>query len=295
MPESAPEPVSAEGPAGATPESLLREGGLEAREALGALEEAAVRERLGVAALAGELAQSVRDLQYERKWRGHDALLRFATSLSERAKAVDAGLGALLEQVAACQRLEGKQAELMEALSLLETEVAPYARAVTAADSAFDPITPYGAFVPSLRLFVAEMEAAGKEFGAHPAPEDFVDGSLFRKYQAALGRLAPLLRALAPSPPYETIHGLISAAREKLMQGVALARARADRDAGLLKNVEQVRADLASEFERVETLFAELDASKGGSPEPPSAPPPPQTGPAPAEPRRKGLFGRLRK
>ncbi len=291
MPEPVPDPIPAEGLAAETPEALLREGSREAREALGALEEAAVRERRAVAALAGELAQSVRDLQYERKWRGRDALLKLASLLSERAKAAEAGLGALLEQAAACQRLGGKQAELMEALSLLETEVAPYARAVTAADSAFDPTTPYGAFIPALRLFASEMEAVGKEFGARPAPEDFVEGSLFRKYQAALGRLAPLVRALAP-PPYGAIHGRISAAREKLMQGIVLARARADRDAGLLKSVEQVKADLASEFERVETLFAELDASKGASS---PVPPQPETRPAPEEPRRKGLFGRLKR
>lgn len=295
MAEPVPGSTPSEGPGAETPEALLREGDLEAREALGALEEAAVRERRAVEALAGELAKSVRDLQYERKWRGRDQMLNLANLLLERAKAADAGLGTLLEQVAACQRLGGKQAELMEALSLLETEVAPYAHATTAADSAFDPTTPYGAFVPSLRLFVSEMEAVGKEFGARPVPEDFVEGTMFRKYQAALGRLAPLVRALAP-PPYAALHGRISAAQEKLMRGVVMARARADRDTELLKSVEQVKADLASEFERVETLFAELDAAKSEEVRFPTSPPPePRVDPVPAEPRRRGLFGRLKK
>lgn len=295
MAESTLGPAPSSGSGMESPEALLKEGARAAGEALGALEEAVVRERRAVATLSEELPRCARDLQYERKWRGRDQLLNLANFLGARAKAAEGGLSTLLEQVAACQRLAGKHAELMEALYRLETELAPYAQATTAADSAFDPTTPYGAFVPALRLFTSEMGAAGRELGGRPVPEDFVEASMFRKYQAALGRLAPMVQALAP-PPYVDLHGRVSTARESLMQGIVLVRSRADRDAAVLKNVEQVKADLTSDFERVEILFAELEAAKTGEvrfpgspaqePEPPSAD---------GEPRRKSLFGRLRK
>lgn len=289
MAESLLGPPSAEN-AGSS-ETFLREGAEEAGGALNALEEVAVRERRAVATLFEELTRSARDLQYERKWRGRDQLLNFSNLLATQAKAAEAGLGALLEQVMACQRLKGKQAELMEALSLLEVEAACYAHAVTATDSTFDPTTPYGAFVPALRLFTSELESVGKELVPLPIPEDFVEGSMRKKYQAALGRIAPLVKDLAP-PPYAALYGRISAAREKLMQGMVIAKSRIDKDAAVLKGVQQLKADLASEFERVETLFAELGAAKTGEVRfPPSPALPADPEPTPAEPQKKGLFG----
>lgn len=281
-----------------TPEAFLREGGREAEAALRELEEAVVRDRQAVGALAEELARSARDLHYERKWRGRDHLLGLANSLATRGREAVEACSALLEQVIACEKLRGRQAELIEALSLLEAELAPFASAVSAADSALDPTTPYGAFIPTLRLFAAEMEAVGRELEARPLPEDFVESSLRKKYRAALGRLAAGARGVA-TPDYAALHGRVSAAREKLMQGVLLAKARTDRDAEALRGVERLRGDLASEFERVEILFAELEAGKGGAPRPPPqqpAPgPAPERAPVPEEARRRGLLGRLRK
>lgn len=301
MAESLQDPSAGAEPGPESPEALLREGAREAERALGALEEVVVRDRQAIAALQGELARCVRDLQYERRWRGKDQLLNLAHLLSTRAKEAEGELGTLLEQVAACQRLKGKHTELMEALSLLETELAAYAQALTAPDAAFDSTTSYGAYVPALRLFAAEMEAVLKEFSACPAPDDFVEGTMHRKYQAALERLAPLARSLSSPPPYMAAYERLSAARERLMRGIVLVKMRADRDAAILKNVEQVKADLASEFERVEALFAELEAVKSGSLRFPPAPPMEPaarsgpSGPAPEEPRRRGILGRLRK
>lgn len=293
MAESIPGPPGASD--GEPPETLLRRGGREADLALQALEGAALRDRRFIAALEEELARSAPDLQYERKWRGKDPLLSLVRFLLEQAKAADGALGDLLKQVADCRALRDRPPERVEAMAVLEAELAPYARAVADPDAPADSGTPYGAFLPLTRRARAALEEAGRELSLRPAPEDFVEGSMRKRYAAALERLGGLLAGREP-PPYADLHGQVARARETLMRGVAGVRERTDKDAEVLRNIRQVATDLAPDFERIEMMFAELEAAKSGEPQRSRTPDAPSATGADAGPARKrGLLGRLRR